>query len=56
MSHSYLRLLEFCKNQHLKIISDSYEFCINDSITSRYTEEFITKIMFYVQPESSYVI
>lgn len=56
MSQSYLRLLEFCKNQHLKIISDSYEFCINDSITSRYTEEFITKIMFYVQPESSYVI
>lgn len=46
---SYIKLIDFCKNQNFKIISDSYEFCINDYITSRYEEEFITKIMFYIE-------
>lgn len=46
---SYLKLMQYCKEQQLKIISDSYEFCLNDYITSRYEEEFITKIMFYVE-------
>lgn len=49
INHSYIRLIEFCREQRLKIISDSYEFCINDYITSRYEEEFITKILFYVE-------
>ena len=49
MADSYLKLIRFCQQNHLKIISDSYEFCINDYITSRYEEEFITKIMFYVE-------
>lgn len=50
---SYIKLIQYCKKHHLKIISDSYEFCINDYITSRYEEEFITKIMFYIQDEES---
>ncbi len=48
---SYKKLLSFCRHKGLKIISDSYEFCINDYITSKNEDEFITKIMFYVQPE-----
>lgn len=48
---SYVRLIQYCKSNGLKIVSDSYEFCINDYITSRFEEEFITKIMFYVEKE-----
>lgn len=44
---SYVKLLEYCEKEQLKIISDSYEFCINDYITSSKEEEYITKIMFY---------
>ncbi len=51
MSDSYKKLLDFCNTNKLRIISDSYEFCINDYITSRYEDEFITKIMFYVEEE-----
>ncbi len=47
---SYIKLIEYCISNGLKIISDSYEFCINDYITSKYEDEFITKIMFYVNP------
>ncbi len=49
IADSYRILLAFCDEQHLEIISDSYEFCINDYITSKNEEEFITKIMFYVK-------
>lgn len=49
LSNSYTALIQFCKDNHWKIISDSYEFCINDYITSRIEDEFITKIMFYVE-------
>lgn len=51
LATSYAKLIEYCKDNHLKIISDSYEFCINDYITSRFEDEFITKIMFYVKTE-----
>lgn len=51
ISSSYEKLMAFCRQHHFKITSDSYEFCINDYITSRYEEEFITKIMFYVEQE-----
>lgn len=50
---AYLRLLEFCREKRLHIVSDSYEFCINDYITSRNEDEFVTKIMFYVEDDSS---
>lgn len=49
LSNSYSKLMQYCEEMHLKIISDSYEFCINDYITSRFEDEFITKIMFYVE-------
>ena len=51
ISNSYAALIQFCKDNRWKIISDSYEFCINDYITSRIEDEFITKIMFYVEEE-----
>ena len=46
---SYMRLVEYCRANDLEIISDSYEFCINDYVTSRNEDEFITKILFYVR-------
>ncbi len=46
---SYQKLLKYCEENSLEIISDSYEFCINDYITSRDEKEYITKIMFYVK-------
>ncbi len=46
---AYKRLLAYCKEKNLEILSDAYEFCINDYITSRYEEEFITKVIFYVR-------
>lgn len=49
IAEAYIRLLTFCKEQHLRIVSDSYEFCINDYITSRNEDEFVTKIIFYVE-------
>ena len=35
--------------QIFTIVSDSYEFCINDYITSGDENEYITEIFFYVQ-------
>ncbi len=49
IQESYLRLLHFCWDHRLNIVSDSYEFCVNDYITSRNEDEFVTKIMFYVE-------
>lgn len=46
---SYKKLLDYCSANSLEIVSDSYEFCINDYITSRNEDEYITKIVFYVK-------
>lgn len=46
---AYRRILDYCAKEGLDIISDSYEFCINDYITSKNTDEYITKICFYVR-------
>lgn len=51
VGRSYERLLDYCRNNQLEILSDSYEFCINDYITSRDEKEYITKIMFYVREQ-----
>ena len=51
IGRSYRKLLDYCKTNSLKIVSDSYEFCINDYITSHDENEYITKIIFYVEPE-----
>lgn len=46
---SYRKLLHYCEAHSLRIVSDSYEFCINDYITTHDEAEYITKIMFYVE-------
>lgn len=45
---SYETLLSFCREQRLEILSDSYEFCVNDYITTGDESEYLTKILFYV--------
>lgn len=49
IGRSYEALLEFCRRNHLKILSDSYEFCVNDYITTGDESEYITKVLFYVE-------
>ena len=54
LSKKTLYMILICFFQALKdelptIISDSYEFCINDYITSGDENEYITEIFFYVQ-------
>lgn len=48
ISIAYERILDYCDKYGLTIASDSYEFCINDYITAKNEEEYITKICFYV--------
>ena len=50
IGRSYRRLLDFCQKQGLRLISDSYEFCVNDYITTGLESEYVTKIAFYVKP------
>ena len=52
---SYQKLLNYCEENSLKISSDAYEFCINDYITSHDENEYVTKIIFYVESEISSV-
>ena len=49
IGRSYERVLRYCAENGLEILSDSYEFCINDYITTRDEDEYITKICFYVR-------
>lgn len=46
---TYEKIFEYCKKNHLEIISDSYEFCIHDNLTAGDQKEYITKIMFYIK-------
>lgn len=50
---SYEKLLRYCREQELEIVSDAYEFCINDYITTHDESEYLTKILFYVQPKNA---
>lgn len=50
IGRTYEKILRFCRAQGLEILSDSYEFCINDYITTHDESEYITKILFYVRP------
>ena len=52
IGRSYRRLLDWCQAQGLRIVSDSYEFCINDYLTSGDKSEYITKIAFYVENQA----
>ena len=49
VGRSYEKLLDWCEKQRLRICSDSYEFCINDYLTTHDESEYITKIAFYVE-------
>ena len=49
IASSYRKLMDYCMKNNLRIISDSYEFIINDYITSRDEDEYLTKILFYVE-------
>ena len=51
IGRSYRRLLDYCQGQGLAIRSGSFEFCINDYITTEDESEYITKIQFYVGRE-----
>ncbi len=53
IDQAYKRLLAYCGENHLEILSDAYEFCINDYITSRNEDEFITKVMVYVREKEA---
>lgn len=53
IGRSYEKLLQFCREQELEILSDSYEFCINDYITTHDESEYITKILFYIKPKDA---
>lgn len=46
---SYQRLLDYCRTHKLTIVSDSYEFAINDYLSTGDEKEYITKIMLYVK-------
>lgn len=49
IGRAYERLLAFCAEKGLSIISDSYEFAVNDYLSTGDESEYITKILFYVQ-------
>ena len=49
VGRSYRRLLDWCGARGLRVVSDSYEFCINDYLTTHDEREYITKIAFYVE-------
>ena len=49
IGRSYQKILDYCKSHSIQIVSDSYEFCINDYITTFDENEYITKIMFYIK-------
>lgn len=46
--HTYAQIFAFCKQQHLTIVSDSYEFCLHDHLTGADEQEYITQILLYV--------
>ncbi len=46
---SYEKLLEYCRENKLRIVSDSYEFALNDYFTTSNEKEYITRLMVYVE-------
>lgn len=48
IGRAYERILNYCRQNRLEIISDSYEFAINDSLSTGDENEYVTKIQFYV--------
>lgn len=53
---SYERILAYCAENGLRIASDSYEFAMNDYLSTGDESEYITKIMFYIErPDRNFV-
>lgn len=48
---SYERLLRHCAAHGLRICSDSYEFAINDYLSTGDESEYLTKLVFYLADE-----
>lgn len=48
---AYERLLAYCEEKGLKIVSDSYEYALNDYLSTGDEAEYITRIELYVEPE-----
>ena len=46
---SYERLLKYCRINHMTILSDAYEFAINDYLSAKDENAYITRILFYVK-------
>lgn len=46
---SYEQILTYCKESGIQIVSDSYEFAINDYLSTGDESEYITKILFYIK-------
>lgn len=49
IGRSYERILEYCRQNSLTVISDSYEFAINDYLSTGDENEYVTKLMLYVK-------
>lgn len=49
---AYERILSYCAENGLSIVSDSYEFALNDYLSTGDESEYVTKIMFYVQEDA----
>lgn len=50
--HRFKQDLAYCSDNKLDIISDSFEFAVNDYLSTKDENEYITKIMFYVKKSS----
>lgn len=48
---SYERLIDYCKKNSLRITSPSYEFALNDFLTTGNEKEYVTKILVEVETE-----
>ena len=46
---AYERILAYCREHRLHILSDSYEFALTDYLSTGDETEYITKILFYVE-------
>ena len=46
---TYKRILDYAQKYNIEIISDSYEFAIHDYLTTRYSDQYITQILFFIK-------
>ncbi len=46
---TYERILEYCRVHRLSMVSDAYEFAINDCLSTGDEAEYLTKILVYVR-------